>query len=62
MITMYGIKNCDTIKKARRFLESNRVEFEFIDFREHQIEQVGESLRSMMPWINKNKIVDQAKN
>ncbi|MBT6278851.1 MAG: ketol-acid reductoisomerase [Candidatus Thioglobus sp.] len=30
--------------------------------REHQIEQVGESLRSMMPWINKNKIVDQAKN
>ena len=30
--------------------------------REHQIEQVGESLRSKMPWINKNKIVDQAKN
>ncbi len=30
--------------------------------REHKIEQVGESLRSMMPWINKNKIVDQAKN
>ncbi len=30
--------------------------------RQHQIEQVGESLRSMMPWINKNKIVDQAKN
>jgi ketol-acid reductoisomerase len=26
--------------------------------RAHQIEQVGESLRSMMPWINKNKIVD----
>ncbi|QKQ23932.1 ketol-acid reductoisomerase [Candidatus Ruthia endofausta] len=30
--------------------------------RKHQIEQVGESLRSMMPWINKNKIVDQSKN
>ncbi len=30
--------------------------------REHQIEKVGESLRSMMPWINKNKIVDQTKN
>ncbi|NYT52286.1 MAG: ketol-acid reductoisomerase [Candidatus Vesicomyosocius endoextente] len=30
--------------------------------RAHQIEQVGESLRSMMPWINKNKIVDQSKN
>ncbi|SFV85297.1 Ketol-acid reductoisomerase [hydrothermal vent metagenome] len=30
--------------------------------REHQIEKVGESLRSMMPWISKNKVVDQAKN
>ncbi|WP_369152062.1 ketol-acid reductoisomerase [Candidatus Thiodubiliella endoseptemdiera] len=30
--------------------------------REHQIEQVGESLRAMMPWISKNKVVDQAKN
>ncbi len=30
--------------------------------REHQIEQVGESLRSMMPWIAKNKLVDTAKN
>ncbi len=30
--------------------------------REHQIEQVGESLRAMMPWIAKNKLVDTAKN
>ena len=30
--------------------------------REHQIKKVGESLRSMMPWIAKNKLVDQAKN
>ena len=30
--------------------------------REHQIETVGESLRSMMPWIAKNKLVDQSKN
>jgi ketol-acid reductoisomerase len=30
--------------------------------RAHQIEQVGESLRSMMPWIAKNKIIDQSKN
>jgi ketol-acid reductoisomerase len=28
--------------------------------KQHQIEQVGESLRSMMPWIN--KIVDKSKN
>jgi len=29
---------------------------------EHQIEQVGERLRSMMPWISQNKLVDQDKN
>ena len=28
----------------------------------HQIEQVGEKLRAMMPWIAKNKMVDKAKN
>jgi ketol-acid reductoisomerase len=28
----------------------------------HGIEQVGEELRAMMPWIAANKIVDQAKN
>ena len=29
---------------------------------EHQIEEVGAKLRSMMPWIKKSKLVDQAKN
>jgi ketol-acid reductoisomerase len=29
---------------------------------EHSIEQVGEKLRSMMPWISKNKLVDQSRN
>src|SRR3954462_2746972 len=28
----------------------------------HQIEQVGEKLRAIMPWIAKNKLVDKAKN
>jgi ketol-acid reductoisomerase len=28
----------------------------------HQIEQVGEKLRAMMPWIGQNKLVDKAKN
>ena len=30
--------------------------------REHPIEEVGERLRAMMPWIKANKIVDQTKN
>lgn len=29
---------------------------------EHGIEQVGERLRGMMPWISANKLVDKAKN
>jgi ketol-acid reductoisomerase len=29
---------------------------------EHQIEQVGEKLRAMMPWISAGKLVDKAKN
>lgn len=28
----------------------------------HKIEQVGERLRAMMPWINSNKLVDKSKN
>ncbi len=30
--------------------------------REHPIEEVGERLRAMMPWIKANKIVDKSKN
>ena len=30
--------------------------------KKHQIEQVGEKLRSMMPWIKKNRLVDTSKN
>jgi ketol-acid reductoisomerase len=29
---------------------------------EHPIEQVGEKLRAMMPWISAHRLVDKAKN
>jgi len=29
---------------------------------EHPIEQIGEKLRAMMPWIKQNALVDKAKN
>ncbi|MES2270933.1 MAG: ArsC family reductase [Pseudomonadota bacterium] len=32
-ITMYGIKNCDTIKKARTWLDSNGIAFAFHDYK-----------------------------
>lgn len=33
MYILYGIKNCDTVKKARKWLESNDVNYQFHDFR-----------------------------
>ena len=29
---------------------------------EHQIEEIGNKLRAMMPWIGKNKLVNKDKN
>ncbi|MFD1216210.1 MULTISPECIES: ArsC family reductase [Microbulbifer] len=40
MITLYGIKNCDTVKKARKWLEQNDVAYTFHDFRENGMESV----------------------
>ncbi|MBB3060223.1 ArsC family reductase [Microbulbifer rhizosphaerae] len=40
MITLYGIKNCDTVKKARKWLEKNDVEYRFHDFREDGMQSV----------------------
>lgn len=34
MIKLYGIANCDTVKKARAWLTENRIEFEFVDFKQ----------------------------
>ena len=31
--TLYGIKNCDTIKKARRYLDENNIDYQFHDYR-----------------------------
>ena len=33
MITVYGIKNCDSVKKARLWLDKNAVAYRFHDFR-----------------------------
>ena len=31
--TLFGIKNCDTVKKARRFLDAQAVNYQFHDYR-----------------------------
>lgn len=33
MHTLYGIKNCDTVKKARQWLDQNDILYQFHDFR-----------------------------
>lgn len=32
---MYAIPNCDTVKKARKYLDEQRVEYEFVDFKKN---------------------------
>ena len=33
MHTLYGIKNCDSVKKARQWLDQNGIAYQFHDFR-----------------------------
>ncbi|MGL5726854.1 MAG: ArsC family reductase [Plesiomonas sp.] len=33
MSVMYGIKNCDTVKKARRWLDDHNIAYRFHDYR-----------------------------
>lgn len=37
---LYGIKNCDTIKKARKFLDARDIDYTFHDFREDGVNPV----------------------
>ena len=39
MITLYGISNCDTIKKAKKYLTDNNVEFTFHDYRKDGVNE-----------------------
>jgi len=52
---------------AKMFIQEGRLSYPSMTARrrntaDHQIEQVGGQLRAMMPWIAKNKLVDQTRN
>ena len=34
IVTIYGIKNCDSIKKAIKYLKEKKLEYKLIDFKE----------------------------
>jgi len=47
LITLYGIKNCDTVKKARNWLETHSIDYTFHDFRTD-----GISAAEVAKWID----------
>lgn len=47
MNIIYGISNCDTIKKTRKWLEKNNIEHEFHDFRKE-----GVNVFQLQDWVN----------
>ena len=62
-----ALANIQNGEYAKRFILEGRNGYPEMTARRrlnaaHQIEVVGEKLRSMMPWIAKNKLVDQSKN
>ena len=51
MTTMYGIKNCDTIKKARKWLEDNGIEYQFHDYKKDGLDpQLLKSWVAELGW------------
>ena len=61
------LKDIQTGEYAKSFILENRAGAPTLLSRrrltaEHPIEVVGEQLRAMMPWIKKNRLVDQSKN
>jgi len=70
-VVMYGIKNCDTIKKAKKWLDENGVEFTFHDYRKDGLsDELLSSLESTLGWealLNKRgttwrKLPDETKD
>ena len=62
-----ALKNIQNGEYAKNFILEGRTAYPSMTARrrltaEHSIEKVGAQLRSMMPWIAKNKLVDQTRN
>lgn len=44
---LFGIKNCDTVKKARRWLDDHQITYHFHDFRTDGLDQ-----SILQQWLN----------
>ncbi len=49
MLTIYGIPNCDSCKKARKWLEANSIEYRFHDFRSDGLEKAA-----LLRWVKRS--------
>ncbi len=58
MITVYGIKNCDTIKKARAWLEAQGVGYDFHDYKSAGID--APTLRKWVTELGWEKLLNRA--
>ena len=60
MLTIYGIKSCDTCRRARRYLDEHNIEFRFHDLREDGLDiQTLERWSKRLSWgrlLNKQSL------
>lgn len=50
-VTLYGIPNCDTVKKAKAWLNDHSIEFEFHDYRKQGLDQGQlQSMVAVLGW------------
>jgi arsenate reductase (glutaredoxin) len=58
MLTLYGFPSCDTIKKARTWLEKHNVEYTFYDYRKEPITNAKvKDWFKVFPW---DKVINKA--
>jgi Spx/MgsR family transcriptional regulator len=57
MITLYGIPNCDTVKKARAWLTQHGLAYTFYDFKKHGVP--AEKLPAWLQVIGQDKLLNR---
>ncbi len=56
-LTLYGISNCDTVRKARRWLETNDVAYKFHDFRADGLE--SQTVRAWIDTLGWDQVINR---
>jgi arsenate reductase (glutaredoxin) len=57
-ITIYGIKNCDTMSKARKWLDDHKVNYQFHDYRVDGIDR--SHVQSWIKALGWEKVLNRA--